>query len=93
MPKVSKRTISLPAEQAAYIDEKVESGAYASSSEVIRAGLRALREQDLAVERWLRDEVAPTYDEVKAHPERKLPAKAVFSELRARYTHRRKGRR
>jgi antitoxin ParD1/3/4 len=30
-----------------YIQAKVESGLYASASEVIRAGLRALREQDL----------------------------------------------
>ena len=42
MAKVSKRTISLPTEQAEYIDAKVDSGACASGSEVIRAGLRAL---------------------------------------------------
>lgn len=93
MSKVSKRTFSLPPEQADYIDAKVESGAYASGSEVIRAGLRALQERDAAVERWLRDEVVPVYDEMKAHPERKLPAKAVFAELRSRYSHRRKARR
>lgn len=93
MGKVAKRTFSLPPEQADYIDEKVDSGAYASSSEVIRAGLRALQESDAAVERWLRDEVVPVYDEMKAHPERKVPAKAAFSELRACYTPRRKGRR
>jgi antitoxin ParD1/3/4 len=90
---VSKRTISLPAEQSAYIDAKVESGAYASSSEVVRAGLRALQERDLAVERWLRNEVVPTYDEMKAHPERKRRAMSAFADLRARYTPRRKARR
>ena len=31
-----------------YIKAKVDSGMYASATEVIRAGLRALREQDLA---------------------------------------------
>ncbi len=93
MAKVTKRTFSLPVEQAHYIDVKVGSGAYASGSEVVRAGLRALRERDEAVERWLREDVVPVYDEMKAHPERKLPAKSVFAELRARYAHRRKARR
>jgi antitoxin ParD1/3/4 len=93
MTKVSKRTFSLPAEQAAYIDAKVDSGAYATSSEVIRAGLRALQERDAAVERWLQDEVAPVYDAMKANPERKLSAKSVFSEARARYVAKHKARR
>ena len=93
MTKVSKRTFSLPAEQAAYIDAKVDTGAYATSSEVIRAGLRALQERDAAVERWLHDEVAPVYDAMKENPERKLSAKSVFSEARAHYTAKRKARR
>lgn len=86
MARVSKRTFSLPTEQAAYIDAKVDSGAYATSSEVIRAGLRALQERDAAVERWLQDEVAPVYDAMKANPTRKLSAKSVFSEARARFS-------
>ncbi len=40
MSSPSKRTFSLPAVQARYIDRKVKSGAYASASEVVRAGLR-----------------------------------------------------
>ena len=92
MPKVAKRTFSLPAEQAAYIDAKVDGGAYASGSEVVRAGLRALQERDAAVERWLSEEVAPVYDAMKANPRRGLSAKSVFAEARARYT-KRKGRR
>ncbi len=66
MSTVEKRTVSLPAEHAAFIDAKVASGAYASTSEVVRAGLRALRERDDAVERWLREEVAPTFDAMVA---------------------------
>jgi antitoxin ParD1/3/4 len=88
MSKVSKRTFSLPAEQAAYIDAKVENGAYVSASEVVRAGLRALQERDAAFERWLSKEVAPTYDTMKANPKRGISAKSVFAEARARYTKR-----
>ena len=84
MANIEKRTVSLPAEHAKFIDAKVASGAYASTSEVVRAGLRALQERDEAVERWLRDEVAPTYDRIKADPKRGLPAKKVFEELRTR---------
>ena len=93
MAKVSKRTFSLPTEQSAYIDAKVRSGAYASSSEVIRAGLRALQERDAAVERWLNDEVLPVYDATKADPARKLSAKSVFAEARARHATRHRARR
>lgn len=83
MPSPAKRTFSLPAAQARYIDRKVKSGAYASASEVVRAGLRALQERDEAVERWLREEVAPVYDAYKADPSRALPATDVFNEIRA----------
>jgi putative addiction module CopG family antidote len=38
LPPTEERTFSLPAEQADYIDSQVASGAYASASEVVRAG-------------------------------------------------------
>lgn len=92
MPTIEKRTISLPSDQAAFIDAKVHSGDYASASEVVRAGLRALKERDEAVERWLRDEVAPTYDAMKADPTRALSSASVFSDIRAHHEERQKDR-
>ena len=86
MASAEKRTFSLPPEHAAFIDAKVSSGAYASGSEVIRAGLRALQERDAAVERWLRDEVVPVYYAMKIDPNRGIPAKTVFEDLRAHHT-------
>jgi antitoxin ParD1/3/4 len=83
MAGVEKRTFSLPAEQAGYIDALVAEGAYASASEVVRAGLRALRERDAAVERWLREEVAPAYDAMEADPSRAVPAEQVVQNLRS----------
>jgi antitoxin ParD1/3/4 len=88
MPATAKRTFSLPDEQAKFIDSKVASGSYASGSEVVRAGLRALQERDTAVERWLREEVAPVYDAMKADPKRAISAKKVFDAVRAHHARR-----
>lgn len=93
MAGTQKRTISLPEEHAAFIDSMVASGAYASASEVVRAGLRALQEPNEAVERWLREEeVAPVYDAMQADPERALGIDAVFADIRSRHAQRLKGR-
>lgn len=85
MPNISKRTVSLPEEHSAYIDQMVASGAFASASEVVRAGLRALQEREAAVDRWLREEVTPVYDAMQVDPDRGIPSSQVFNELRARH--------
>ncbi len=92
MPATEKRTISLPSEHAAYVDGLVASGLYASVSEVVRAGLRALRERDAAVEKWLQEDVAPAYDAMQADPARGLTAQAVFDQVRSHHADRLKGR-
>lgn len=89
MSTTEKRTFSLPSEHAAFIDAKVRSGSYASGSEVIRAGLRALQERDAAVERWLQEDVARTYDRVKSGETGTIAAGAVFDELRTRHAEKR----
>ena len=85
MSASEKRAVTLPAEHAAFVDAQVASGPYASASEVIRAGLRALQEGDAAVERWLRKEVAPTFDAMQRNPSRALVAEQVFAKIRARH--------
>jgi putative addiction module CopG family antidote len=51
-------TFHLDEEDAAFVHELVRSGTYVSASEVVHAGLAALRGQVLEVPAWLRAEVA-----------------------------------
>ena len=92
MPAAEKRTISLPSDQAAFIDAKVSAGDYASVSEVVRAGLRALKERDEAVVRWLSEEVVARYDAMKANPASAIPAETAFAQIRARHVAKGKAR-
>ncbi|BAK66632.1 hypothetical protein SLG_19570 [Sphingobium sp. SYK-6] len=52
-------SVTLPNDLAAQVRDKVASSEYASESEVIGDGLRALDAPDRAVEQWLRNEVVP----------------------------------
>lgn len=81
MAAAEKRTFSLPREQAEFIDRLVSTGTYASGSEVIRAGLRALQERDAVVERWLREEVAPVVEAARADPSSLLTEDEVFEAI------------
>jgi antitoxin ParD1/3/4 len=77
-------SITLPVEMARMVSEKVASGEYASESEVVSEGLRALADRDATMERWLREEVTPAYDELKAHPERTVSLDEAFDHLEER---------
>jgi len=83
MPATDTRTISLPAEQAGFVDALVASGAYATASEVVRAGLQALQERDVVVGRWLHDEVVGVAAAMAADPDRAVLAETVFADIRA----------
>lgn len=74
-------SITLPNEMAALVKAKVEAGEYATESEVIRDGLRTLMARDRFVENWLRDQVAPAYDALKANLARAISIDDVRSRL------------
>ena len=69
MRTTQQLSITLPVEMAQIIKDKVANGGYASESEVIREGIRALQERDAAMECWLRDEVVPAYQAHRANPD------------------------
>lgn len=85
MRTTQQMSITLPNELAVAVRAKVASGEYASESEVIRDGLRVLMARDRAVERWLREEVAPAYDALKADPSRAVSAAQVRARIAAEH--------
>lgn len=81
MRSTKQMSITLPVAMAEAVRARVDSGDYASESEVIREGLRALDAQEQAIEHWLRTEVVAAYDELRSHPERAVPIEDVRTEL------------
>ena len=74
-------SITLPKEMADMVKAKVRAGEYASESEVIRDGLRALMARDRAVESWLHQQVGPAFDALQADPSRAVSADDVRTRL------------
>lgn len=81
MRTTQQMSITLPNDMADLVKTKVRTGEYASESEVIRDGLRALLARDRAVESWLHDQVGPAYDALKADPSRAVTADQVRARL------------
>ena len=81
MRSTQQFSITLPHEMAEVVRSKVASGEYASESEVLRDGLRALMARNRAMEEWLRKDVAEAYDALKADPARALGTRQVRTRL------------
>ena len=83
MRSTQQLSITLTNEMAEMVRAKVESGEYASESEVIRDGLRTLQLRERALDGWLREQVAPAYDAMKTNPARAISAAKVRASLAA----------
>lgn len=70
MRSTRQLSVTLPNEMAAQVRARVASGEYASESEVIREGLRALQARERAEAEWLRNDVVPALDAYRADPAR-----------------------
>lgn len=79
-------SITLPNEMADAVRTKVAAGEYATESEVIRDGLRALLARDRAVENWLRQDVGQAYDALKANPASAVTVDQVRARLAAEHS-------
>jgi antitoxin ParD1/3/4 len=82
-------SITLPHDMAAMVRAKVASGEYATESEVIRDGLRALKARDAVVQKWLTDKFATRDKSEKGDDENMddlglgVPAGEALARLRA----------
>lgn len=90
-PAADMVTLVVPADVAAAVNARVESGEYASQGEVVRKGLRLLTEEDHpardpVVERWLREVAGPIARATLADPARSIPADEVRAHFAARRT-------
>jgi putative addiction module CopG family antidote len=74
--------ITLPAETAAMIDEKIRSGTHASASDLVNDSLQTFIEREAALERWLRDEVLAGHAEYLADPSTAVPIDDVMDRIR-----------
>jgi putative addiction module CopG family antidote len=81
MRTTKQMSITLPNEMAKLVKSKVAGGQYASESEVVRDGLRALMARDRAVDSWLREQVAPAYDALRDDPDRAVDINNVRAKL------------
>ncbi|KJV09429.1 CopG family transcriptional regulator [Elstera litoralis] len=82
-------SITLPNDMADLVKAKVSTGEYASESEVIRDGLRTLMARDRAIDGWLRNQVGPAYDALKAEPDRLIGIDQVRARLAAEHARKR----
>src|SRR5215218_976386 len=73
-------TVTLPTAQKAFVEERVRAGRFASASEVVRAGLRALEREEAHLDEWMREQVL----EALNHPRPSIPAEDVLERLNAR---------
>lgn len=63
------------------VEERVKAGAYASTDEVIQAGLLALEREEAG----LNESVNQLAEDALSDPRPRIPAAQVFQELRAKY--------
>ena len=85
MRTTQQLSVTLPVDMAAQVKARVASGEYASESEVIRDGLRALKAREMAVESWLREDIAPIYDAMQANPARARSAADLKASIAAEH--------
>lgn len=85
MRTTQQMSITLPNEMAAKVKARVASGEYASESEVIREGLRALMARDNAVEKWLIQQVFPAWEALQRGETESFSGNDIRSRLKVEH--------
>jgi len=79
-------SITHPNEMADALRKRVDSGAYASESEIVRDGLPTLLARDQALDTWLREKVVNAYDALVADPETIVSIDEVRARLSSKHS-------
>jgi antitoxin ParD1/3/4 len=79
MSRASQPVTVTLGEMKARVDERVRTGRYASASEVLRAGLRALDREEAALDNWMRLKVQEAFED----PRPRLSLAEAFADVRA----------
>lgn len=89
MPRTSRPVTVTLGDLQERVDTRVQSGAYASASEVMRAALRALDREEAAIDEWMRRQIEESLND----PRSNAPADEVLARLRTNHARERKKRR
>jgi Arc/MetJ-type ribon-helix-helix transcriptional regulator len=81
MSALREMQITLPADLAARVRDKMETGRYASENEVIAESLAALEDREAEIESWLVNEVGPALDRSHTDPTRAIPVDEAFTSI------------
>ncbi|THF59039.1 ribbon-helix-helix domain-containing protein [Ollibium composti] len=84
MNSVQRFDVRLPAEMAAELEQKVQSGEYGSVQDALIEGARALLQRDADIDRWLREEVVAGHAEYLSDPSSSIPSEGVLGRIKAR---------
>lgn len=79
------KTVALANDDAAFVEGLVDRGFYASADEVVRAGLKSLKDTEGGLDAWIQREIFSVVEALEADPSSGIPAEEVFEELRARH--------
>lgn len=75
-----RREFELSEDDIAFIDRKAGDGAV-DVNELVGRAIKMLRSEEEAIDRWVREEVLPTYERWKAGGEKSYPADEVFDRI------------
>jgi antitoxin ParD1/3/4 len=76
----SPMTVTLPSGQKAFVEDRIRLGRFASASEVVREGLRALEREETHLDEWMREKIRAAREDSRPS----VPAEEVLGRLNAR---------
>lgn len=77
-------TIDLPDDLLSFAEAKVAAGEYASLDAAVSAGVQGLRREDEQIDRWVREEVLPSFHQWVADGKPTRSSDDVYGDLEAR---------